>query len=195
MDINDEQVAFRSADWIVGWVNHHPSVAAWVKQETRLGTVGPFRAWFHWEGRSEHAMSCWVADERLSGLREPVCESASGPGGVVRVVGPSGVGKSRLVLEALRPSEADERLAYAIADLVLYANESEAGAPAINGVVQVLAEQGQHAVVVVDRCSPETHRILTGMVQRNESSLSLITIDDEIPSDLGESNNRRSDRA
>ena len=43
---------------------------------------------------------------------------------------------------------------------------------------------GKRAVVVVDRCSPDAHRILTGMVQRDKSSLSLITIDDEIPSDL-----------
>ena len=184
LDIDDEQVAFRGADWIVDWVNHHPSVAAWLKQQTRLETVGPFRAWVHWEGRPEHAASCWVADDRLSRLREPVCEAASGPGGVVRVVGPSGVGKSRLILEALRPSEADESLGYSIADLVLYADESEVDALAINEVVQRLAEHGQRAVVVVDRCSPDAHRILAGMVERDESSLSLITIDDEIPSDL-----------
>ena len=184
MDIDDEQVAFRGADWIVDWVNRHPSVAAWLKQQTGLETPGPFRSWLHWEGRPEHAASRWVADDRLSGLREPICEAASGPRGVVRVVGPAGVGKSRLILEALRPSEADESLAYSVADLVLYADESEAGALAINGVVQTLAEHGQRAVVVVDRCSPDTHRILAGMVQRDESSLSLITIDDEIPSEL-----------
>ena len=186
MDIGDEQVTFRGADWIVDWVNRHPSVAAWLKQQTRLGTAGPFRSWFHWKGRPEHAASRWTTDDRLSGLREPVCEAASGPGGVVRVVGPSGIGKSRLILEALQPSEADERMGYSLADLVLYADESEVSTLAINGVVQTLAEHGQRAVVVVDRCSPSSHRILAGMVQRNESSLSLITIDDEIPSDLGD---------
>ena len=112
MDIDDEQVAFRGADWIVDWVNHHPSVAAWLKQQTRRETADPFRSWLHWESRPEHAASRWAADDRLCGLREPVCEAASGPGGVVRVVGPSGVGKSRLILEALRPSEADERRGY-----------------------------------------------------------------------------------
>ena len=186
MDINDDQVTFRGAEWIVDWVNRHPSVAAWVKQQTRPGTVGPFRSWFHWASRPEHAASNRVDDDRLPGLREPVRDAASGPRGVVRVVGPSGIGKSRHVLEALRPSEEGEDRGYSLADLVLYTDESEAGALAINDVVQALAENRQRAVIVVDRCSPDTHRMLVGMVQRNESSLSLITIDDEIPSDLGD---------
>ena len=46
-----------------------------------------------------------------------------------------------------------------LGDLVLYAVESEAGSEAINGVVRTLADDGQRAVVVVDRCAPETHRI------------------------------------
>ena len=77
--------------------------------------------------------------------------------------GPSGIGKSRLILEALRASQQDERLGF-------------------NGVVQTLAENRQRAVVVVDRCPPETHRTLVGMVQRQAGLLSLITIDDDIPS-------------
>ena len=50
----------------------------------------------------------------------------------------------------------------------------------INSVVQRLAEGGQRAIVVVDRCPIENHRILTGMVSRSGSGLSLITIDAEV---------------
>ena len=134
--------------------------------------------------RAEHDTSPWADDDRLAALRQPVREGASGTRRVVRVVGPSGIGKSRLILEALGPCEEDERLGFSLADLVLYADESELGDLAINGVVQTLAENGQRAVVVVDRCPPESHRILVGMVQRRESAVSLITIDDEIPPDL-----------
>ena len=41
---------------------------------------------------------------------------------------------------------------------------------------------GTRAVVVVDSCGLDTHRVLAGMVSRPGSRLSLITIDDEIPS-------------
>ena len=184
MDIDDVQVGFCDADWVASWVNRHPSVAVWVKEQTHRGTVGPFRSWTHWASRAEHDTSPWADDDRLAALRQPVREGASGTRRVVRVVGPSGIGKSRLILEALGPCEEDERLGFSLADLVLYADESELGDLAINGVVQTLAENGQRAVVVVDRCPPESHRILVGMVQRRESAVSLITIDDEIPPDL-----------
>jgi len=181
MHIDDAQVNFCDADWVASWVNRHPSVAAWVKQQTQPGTLGPFRSWTHWAGRAEHDTSPWANDDRLAALREPIREGASATRRVVRVVGPSGIGKSRLILEALGPREEDERLGFSLADLVLYVDESETGDLAINNVVQTLAEKGQRAVVVVDQCPPETHRILVGMVQRRESAVSLITIDDEIP--------------
>ena len=184
MHIDDAQVDFCDADWVASWVNGHPSVAAWVKQQTQPGTLGPFCSWTHWAGRAEHDVSPWANDDRLAALREPIREGASANRRVVRVVGPSGIGKSRLILEALGPREEDERLGFSLADLVLYVDESETGDLAINDVVQTLAKSRQRAVVVVDRCPPESHRILVGVVQRRKSAVSLITIDDEIPPDL-----------
>ena len=181
MTIDDSRVDFRDGDQVAAWVNRYPSVAAWVKELTQPGTVGPFRSWIHWASRSEHDTSPLADDDRLASLSEPVKERAAKPRRVVRVVGPSGIGKSRLVLELLKPSEHEESLGFRLADLVLYADESEMGDIAINDVVQTLAEDQQRAVVVVDRCRPETHRTLVGMVQRRTSLLSLITIDDDIP--------------
>ena len=181
LTIDDEQVDFRDADQIADWVNHHPSVAVWVKEQTQPGTIGPFRSWVHWAGRVEHDGSPWVEDERSPELRPRLRERVTRPRGVCRVVGLSGIGKSRLVLESLGPTAEDEAAGHFLSDLVLYAVESEAGSGAINGVVQTLADIGQRTVVVVDRCASETHRILAGMVLRHGSRLSLVTIDDEIP--------------
>ena len=103
------------------------------------------------------------------------------PRGVCRIVGSSGIGKSRLTLEALGPAGEDEAAGCSLSDMVLYAVESNADSETINGVVQTLADHGQRAVVVVDRCAPETHQILVGMVLRRSSRLSLVTIDDEVP--------------
>ena len=181
LTIDDTQVGFRDADQIADWANHHPSVATWLKEQTQPGTIGPFRSWSHWAGRAEHDGSPWVEDERLPGLRAWLREQLTEPRSVCRVVGLSGIGKSRLILEALGPTEQDEAAGYFLGDLVLYAVESEAGSEAINGVVQTLADDRQRAVVVVDRCASETHRILAGMVLRRSSRLSLVTIDDEVP--------------
>ena len=178
LTIDDAQVDFRDANRIADWANRHASVATWLKP----GTIGPFRSWSHWAGRAEHDGSPpWVEDERLPGLRAWLREQLTEPRSVCRIVGPSGIGKSRLTLEALGPAEEDAAAGPFPSDLVLYADESETGSETLNGVVRTLADDGQRAVVVVNHCAPETHRILAGMVLRESSRLSLITIDDEVP--------------
>ena len=181
LSIDDGQVDFRDADQIAAWANRHPSVSSWLKEQTQPGAIGPFRSWSHWAGRAEHDGSPWVEDTRLPGLRACLREQLTEPRSVFRIVGPSGISKSRLTLEALGPTDQDEAAGCFLSDLVLYAVESEAGSEAINRVVQTLADHGQRAIVVVDRCVPETHRILAGMVLRRSSRLSLVTIDDEVP--------------
>ena len=172
MSIEDDQVDFRDADQVAMWVNEHPSVATWVKEQTQPGILGPFRSWSHWAGRPEHSELPWVQDERIVNFRRYLRERVAKSRNALRVLGLSGVGKSRLTLEALASTK----------EIVIYAIQFEVGSEAINRVVQNLADIGSRAVVVVDNCDPETHQVLAGMVLRRSSRLSLVTIDDEISS-------------
>ena len=176
---DNNQIDFRDADQIATWVNCHPAVATWVRERTQPGLVGPFRSWSHWAGHPEHEDSLLIEDERLAALRGDLRTSVAQPRSVVRVVGRSGVGKTRLVLEALCPPDDDELPLHSLSDLVLYAVESEVGAERLNETVQSLADAGNRAIVVVDECVPETHRSLANMVLRRSSCLSLVTIDHE----------------
>ena len=175
--VEDNQVDFRDADQIADWVNHHPAVAVWVLERTQPGLLGPFRSWLHWANRAEHAGSPLVKDERLPELWARMQKCAGQPQRTLRVVGLSGIGKSRLVLEALRDKEDGE--GSRVSDIVMYTSMSEASAERINCVVQNLADSGLRTVVVVDDCELKTHQILAGMVLRQGSRLSLITIDNE----------------
>ena len=179
MTIRDDQVLFWDADQIAVWANRHPAVAIWLKEHTQPGAVGVFRSWVHWAGRAEHEDSPWVDDERVRTMGAQLLEVVTRPNGVLRLVGLSGIGKSRLVIEAL--CSADERASY-LTDIVLYADESEVGGTAINSVVQSWADTGERAIVVVDRCPPESHETLARIVSRSTSRLSLVTIDNEISS-------------
>ena len=179
LSFNDDQVAVRDAAQIAMWVNAFPSVAAWLLGQTQPGLTGPFRDWSHWAGRHEHDSSPWVDDTRLDPFRAELRRLVGAPRGVARVVGPSGVGKSRLTLEALGPDAAEEVSGLTLSSLVLYAVESEAGSAAIKSATQNLADAGACAVVVVDRCDQETHEDLAGMAKRVGSRISLITIDHE----------------
>ena len=182
LDVPDEQVVVYDAHRIAAWTNRHPSVATWLKELTQRGTLGPFRSWGDWSRRSVHVASPFVGDERLPPYRVFLHEQVTSPRGVARVVGLAGVGKSRLTLEALGPLHDEEATGLSLNDLVLYADESEAGTKAVIRTVEVLVTGEQRAIVVVDVCPPKTHRILQDLVLRTESRLSLVTLDDEMPS-------------
>ena len=183
LDIDNHRVHFRDASQLADWANAHPAVATWFLEKVERGFPKEFRSWSHWAGRPEHA-SLWVKDERLSHLRQFLHQQAiAEPGKTARVVGLWGIGKSRLALEAFRPTGADDLAPSNLSSLVLYAVESEAGFTALQNAVQRLADSGARAVVIVDECAPKTHRALVGMVERETSQLSLVTLDDEIPSE------------
>ena len=175
--VQDDRILFQDASQIAAWVNTHPAVAVWVLERTRPGLVDSFGSWSNWRDRFEHFRSPWVADERLSMVQES-CVRARQPQAVVRLVGLSGIGKSRLVLEALGPENLK------LQDLVLYTVESETQIASITKTMQSLALAGVRAIVVVDECTPKSHRILAHLVQHKNSSLALISIDDEVPDRL-----------
>ncbi|MBG0794219.1 type II toxin-antitoxin system MqsA family antitoxin [Methylocystis sp. H62] len=182
LKIRPDQVQFRDADQIASWVNSLPPVAAWVLEQTQPGLVGPLKDWTHWAGRYD--ASPWISDARLPAFREKLRSLVAKPRGVARVVGLSGVGKSRLTHEALGPTDEEETSGARLCDLVLYTVESEAGSVAIKNIIQNLVDSGFRAIVVVDRCSLDSHHDLVGMVKRTGSRISLVTIDHEVPPSL-----------
>jgi len=179
--INDDQVDFRDADQIAAWANERSPVATWILEQTQPGLANSLRTWSFWAGRHEHESLPFVADERLDELRLKLRERVAAPRTVVRVVGLSGIGKSRLVLEALSPTPDEERSGVGVSDLVLFGVESEIGTIATKSAVQTLVDGGRRVVIVIDRCSEETHQDLAAIVKRSTSRASLITIDHEIP--------------
>ena len=174
IDVGDHQIDFRDADRTADWVNHHAPVAMWVKERTQPGSIGPFRSWSHWAGRAEHDGSPWLEDDRLAELTTWLLERATQRQSVARVIGLWGIGKSRLVLEGIGGS--------LLSPMVMYTVEAEVGPYAINEAIENMAAAGTRAIAVVDECTIETHRVLADKVRRSSSRLSLITIDDEVPS-------------
>ena len=116
----DPSVRFYDSSKIALWVNYHPCVAIWLLRKTRPGLIDPsFGDWGHWSGRPEHYNSPWVDDLRLPSFREKLRSIVEIPKGVARVVGLSGTGKSRLILEALSPTETEKDSGVKLSDLVL----------------------------------------------------------------------------
>ena len=117
----DPSVEFRDSGQIASWVSYHPCVTLWLLRKTRSDLVNPFFGdWKHWSERPEHHDSPWVDDSRLPEFRRKLRAVAMVPKGVARVVGPAGIGKSRLVLKALGPTETERVSGVKLNDLVLY---------------------------------------------------------------------------
>ena len=182
MEIDEDRIGVRAAEQLGHWINHYPSVAIWLNEQTGGKIVGSFRSWQQWRHRTEHETSPWVEDVRLPALQGHLRHTIAQTCGVIRIVGPSGIGKSRLALEALAPSfETDP---YSVSDLVMYVDFAEVASEEINRVVQSLVDNRQRAVTVVDNCPHESHRILAGIAQQSASRVSLITMDYETPEDM-----------
>ncbi|NKJ43190.1 hypothetical protein [Novosphingobium sp. SG720] len=181
---------FYGADRVARWTNAHLGVAIWL-----LGQIGrPIRGWRPYGGWSapEAETKPYLFDATVrvtSNGAETSIEAAINeirsvlvqPGGVVRLIGISGMGKTRLA-EALfdqridvGPPLAASRAIYGDAGLDL------ATSPAL--LAEQIAMSGTEAVIVVDNCAQRTHNQLAQIVGHKLSRASLLTIDYDIGSE------------
>ncbi|SUD92003.1 hypothetical protein [Psychrobacter phenylpyruvicus] len=101
----------------------------------------------------------------------------------VRLVGLSGVGKTRLA-QALF----DERIGGNTLDIraVWYCDYGESPYPLPLHFIAELQRQNKRFIVIVDNCGRDQHEILTKAITNNNSQISLMTIEYDISDDLPE---------
>ena len=168
---DDDRIHVLDGDQMAQWASRYGGVALWAKEGAAPGLAEPFLSWDAWSDRPEHTRPEWVEDGRLQPIGRGLRETIGRPRGLMRIVGPAGIGKSRLTLKALEEPES-ARLG------VMYANEAWTSAETLRAAVRRLALGGLRATVVIDECRGETHELLTGEAVLAGSRLSLITIGD-----------------
>lgn len=188
------QVDFYDRDRIANWVNRFPGVAAWVR-----ACIGrPLSGWQSlgdWSGVRVGGDGKYIADDAacLVDTRSkdqavlPVIEGIdcirgvlSQPGQCVRLIGMSGLGKTRLV-QALFESEVGN--APLDPSLAVYTDYSETPDPTAKQLALHLIETGQRAILVVDNCNPQTHSDLAKICGSSKSKISLITVEYDVRDD------------
>jgi hypothetical protein len=181
---------FFGADRIARWVNQHLGVAMWLLAVAGRPLYG-WRPWGDWSAPGSSALP-YVIDETARaavGGQEGDVRTAiaamrgtlATPGGTVRLVGLSGMGKTRL--------------AEALFDIRVHGGKALTAATGIYGdtgldlgvgaplVAEQLAMSEIEAVLVADNCTGRTHTQLAEIVRRKGSQTSLITIDYDIGDD------------
>lgn len=179
---------------LASWVRRHPGLIPWVRE--KIGKpLGGWLSYGPWAYEPEGTAAEFLLDDTprvqtgqkddgeglpmlvgMARMRDVLRE----PGTIVRLIGLSGVGKTRLV-QALF----DDRLGAQALDpaLALYTNMSDDPDPQPTGMVSDLLAGGTRSIVVVDNCAPELHRRLSEVCRRQGSTISVITVEYDIRED------------
>jgi len=179
------------------WVRDNPGVLLWVKE--KIGE--PLHGWQpygNWANSKEKEDAEYLLDDkcRLYDFRQDsshpgesikngikrIREILNRPQGVVRLIGLSGTGKTRLV-QALFDARVGEDALHS--SLAIYTDEGHSPDPSPRDVMNRLIAERRRSILVVDNCLPETHKELVNCI-RPESQLSLITVEFDVGEDYPE---------
>ena len=99
------------------------------------------------------------------------------PKTVVRLVGLSGLGKTRIALEMFRPPPSSEDTARAARSAAVVYAHSSIGPEQIVKIRHQWRSYRSQLIFVIDDCSVDLHRALAEIVRHPDSNISLLTLD------------------
>lgn len=189
-------VDFYDCRKLADWIEQHQAIVIWMKHALGKPVHGwkPYAPWAYIENDLE---AKYLVDDRvkvfepnkdegsdilsaIDSLRRELMKNVS-----VRIVGLSGVGKTRLV-QALFDSKVSKNQPALDPENVIYTDLSDNPTPQPSAMVESLISEGSDSVVVVDNCGPDVHNKLTEIIKRPGCKLRLITVEYDIRDDLPE---------
>jgi hypothetical protein len=194
---NDLALDFYDRGRVASWVRDHAGMILWVRSKIGRALPGwrPYEAWAYTpDGVSgEYLLDDAVRVRTDTEANQPGLSAAASiqhvrdrlrnPGGVVRLVGLSGVGKTRFVQALFDSRVGDSSLNPALA---LYTDVADGPDPPPAILVQNLIASRSRAIVVVDNCPPDLHRRVSDACRVPESTVSVITVEYDIREDQPE---------
>jgi len=193
------KVDFYDRNRIATWVRGHSGLIHWVRHKIGQRLQG-WQAYGNWAATPVGASNEYLVDEKarirvrtevtdkdhsiLEGIKR-IRTQLRASHGVVRLVGLSGVGKTRFA-EALF----DDRIGESALDPALahYTNIAEEPDPQPGAMLSQLIASKSPAILIVDNCPSDLHKRLTQQCQSASGTrnVSLLTIEYDIREDLPE---------
>ena len=176
---------------IATWLRSHAGLIPWVREQ--IG--GPISGWHSYGSWADSVDAEYLFDDKLrvhttkrdTGSGESVIEGIRQmreqllkPRSVIRLVGLSGVGKTRLVQALFDDRVGGQSLNPSLA---IYTNMADDPDPQPIGLASDIAISGERAILIVDNCQQELHQRLSEVCRQEPSKLSVLTVEYDIRED------------
>lgn len=167
------------AQKIAEWTNTFVAAVVFVSEMIGKSLPIDVKTWSEWKQSEENTHLKFVPDERRSNAIRDLRTLLSEQQTCARIIGLSGLGKTRLALEVCRD---DPSGGFSLSNRVVYLDATYVH-PYIPGYIQNWVRNGCEGLIVVDNCELSLHKRIKREVMRQDSKLSLVTLDYNLDED------------
>ncbi len=144
----------------------------------------PLQVWSDWEN-SILTPQQFIPNEKTKEVTNSVLEGLDNLRQTIRILGLSGLGKTRILLEIFRPNISDEK-SILLSSRVLYINCNLYPNAEFQTIVSKAISEQTNPIIILDNCSISVHRQLLQLTNRAGNKAFIISLDsnpEEIESD------------
>jgi len=183
---NFADIQIYDSNKIATWTNSQISAIIAVKEWLKKATLPGAITWQNWED-SHINQNPYFSDEKRDTILQELRDHFKERHAIGRLVGLSGIGKSRLALETFRPPKKPNEHPdqETISRSVIYI-DAATNSEIPNALIQ-WGNQQISGVVIVDNCELELHELLKKEIGHKSRNLSLLTIDNNPEDESGDS--------
>ena len=192
-NLNNLSYDFYDSQKIADWTEQYPAIVNWLKSTLGQPFSGwqPYAAWAYGERDSN---SHYILDDKVkaylpNGDESTIQQAISSlrgslaSRGSVRIVGLSGVGKTRLA-QALFDKRIETEMEVLDPGNVFYTDTGDDPNPTSQALLERLIEEKSDAIMIVDNCGEQLHSTLTDKINKSTANIKLLTIEYDIQDDL-----------
>lgn len=194
---DDIKLDFYDCNRIATWVNSNPALILWVKNKIGHPIQGwkPFSNWANPKAdineeylldngtrlhdQNNKNQNGMTVIDGINVLRTRLLNSTTS----IRLAGLSGVGKTRLLQALFDDRIGNNPLPYS---QVYYTDMGDKPSPSPENFALKLLNLNKKAILIIDNCPPDLHRILTNTCLKLGSLVKLITVEYDVCDDLPE---------
>ena len=170
---NSCDIKIYDASQIAGWVNQFISTIVSVMHWTGTPTERGLKTFYLWREHENLSSLPFAPVESRRKILGSIIQNIETPKTCIRLMGLSGLGKTRTAFQIFKENKL-------LRSLVVYVDANHT--PTIDALVSDWVGLGLRAIVIVDNCEYRLHERLIKEVRRENSLLSLLTIDYNIDS-------------